>query len=852
MKNLFKSLMLVAVAAMAFTACSQDNNEVNKLERKTVYNFQANIADDDTRSGFMEKEDGATAYKSEWFGDETIKVFVTDYNGYNAEVATPIDAEGKFELELTDAPEFFFVTVVSPAESWVSENTANIPAEQTPLANSVDPKAHLLQAQAVPVSNGSAAISMNHMTAYGKMTVNGVDFEIDHVVIDLVGSYYNSARELSYTINADNVENNTFWFATEPIDVAEFTVTAYDAEGKAVAKTVDVAAAGKTLSFQYGRVGTFSVSGLEVQAEKYDSTYAYVYEDYGETDKMIMFVAEDGRGLRIDFYDVYDDNCIVPGTYTFSNTVGMYPGWCYYHADADANYTSKLNGGQAVVSVEDGQYKIVFTNMALDNTVYVEQFTFKGLIDGIDFPDPRIKLAAPNVTAEISGKTISLSWDDVVGADSYMIEIYSDVETVSPVSTTETHFEFTVKNYDSYYSFKVTAVVAEDDTEYRNSGYYSYVEYTDPREQLSAPANLTAVADGLSVTLSWDAVDYATGYEVEYYDNGSVVENTTETSITLEMSDYDTVYYFYVYAVADENSDSYRTSYEAYTSATTGKDSNAPFAEYMASNLYWNSSAEAFEFVVDHYEIFRVKMNNADCPDHTTILEGEYTGIGSSTVPAKSFSVYQKVVGGYSEGWSSTKSTSTMSVSYVDGEYVIIVNYISAWGGSGEVGYKGIPEGWDVPGTGDSGDSGDSGDDNTGGEGGDDNTDDGDDDNTGDSNMPGSESNPYVFKSVSKGQWDIQFTGADNGDRIVMDCNTINVDLWISDHGADTWIAMTKLLYSTGASIYGHNGYDYINEAFWSGSFVKVVKSGSTYTFTFNMSIDGGTTQTYYTYTGTL
>ena len=84
-----------------------------------------------------------------------------------------------------------------------------------------------------------------------------------------------------------------------------------------------------------------------------------------------------------------------------------------------------------------------------------------------------------------------------------------------------------------------------------------------------------------------------------------------------------------------------------------------------------------------------------------------------------------------------------------------------------------------------------------------------------------------------------------------MDCNTTNVDAWIGDHGADTWIPMTKLLYSTGASIYGYNGTDYINSQFWSYSSVKVVKSGSTYTFTFNLGISSST-HNYYTYTGAI
>ena len=137
-------------------------------------------------------------------------------------------------------------------------------------------------------------INMTHQVAYGKMTVNGVDFEIDHVVVDLVGSFYNSARELSYTINAANVENNTFWFATEPIDVAEFTVTAYDAEGNnAVTKTVDVAEAGKTMSFQYGRVGTFSVSDLVEYTEPVGPMFTSAEtSSYGQ-DKYIYFYSDD-------------------------------------------------------------------------------------------------------------------------------------------------------------------------------------------------------------------------------------------------------------------------------------------------------------------------------------------------------------------------------------------------------------------------------------------------------------------------------------------------------------------------------------------------------------------------------
>ncbi len=746
MRNLFKNLMLVAVAAMAFTACSKENDEVNKVEKKTIFSFEATIANDDTRSGFAEKEEGATAYKSEWFGDETLKIFVTDYSSYYVETTADINAEGKFDLELTDAPENFFMTVVSPAESWASEYTATIPIEQTPLANSVDPKAHVLQAQAVPVSDGVADINMIHMAAYGKMTINADDFTIDHVVVDLKGTFYGSDKSCSYTINATNVENNTFWFATEPIDVTDFTVTAYNSEGGSITKSVDVAAAGKTLAFSYGRVSTFSVSGLEaVQVPSVPAFTSAAWTNSSKSDKFIQFYSDELGTLQLNFYNCNNEAWLDARTYGFANSGDIFPGDVYsYYVDA-TGISRYVVSGSVTISIVDGEYYIEFNNLTDYDGSYYLTATYKGSISGLQLPDTREKLAMPTATATAEGNIITISWDAITGADEYYVFCY---------------------------------------------------------------------AGGL------DAI------------------TTTETSVTIEAA-YGTKYDFLIRAVANDSNPDYKTSEDYYFDVTTEKDPNV-FAEYIASDLYWDASGY-FVFVVDQYEIFRVKMNDADCPNHTTILEGEYQAVASSTIPAKSFSVYQKVKGGFAEGWSSTNTSSTMSVSYVDGEYVIIVNYIGKWGGSGEVGYKGVPEGWVVPGTGDSGDSGDGGEDS-----GDDNTGDGGD------AVLGSESNPYTFTSLIKTQWTLEFTGAENGDRIVMDCNTTNVGAWIGDHGADTWIAMTKLLYGSGASIYGYNGEDYINSAFWGGSFVKVVKSGSEYTFTFNMSVDGGTTQTYYTCTTTL
>ena len=495
MKNLFKKLMLVAVAAMAFTACSQDVNEVNKVEKVTRYEFTANFAD--TRSGFAEKEEGATAYKSEWHEGDQIKLFITDYAGWGAEVTTPISAEGNFALELSGAPESFFMTVVSPAESWASEYTANIPAVQTPLANSVDPKAHLLQAQAVPVSGASAHLGMNHMAAYGKMTVKGVDFAIDHVVVDLKGSFYGYDRNLSYTINAANVENNTFWFATEPIDVAEFTVTAYDAEGNAVAKTVNVAEAGKTMSFNYGRVGTFSVSGLEVPAVPM-FTSAYI-SGYSHSDFYLYFTDDTLGVLKLNPAAMANEDWEMKlGTYEIGYNYSGYP--FFYPGQYSTYKGTYLDSGVVSFSAVDGQYLVEFTDIADENgKVVLERAMYKGTIEGLNIPDLREKLAAPsNVQTSVSGKTITITWSEVTGADGYRVKLYSPHEEYFEEVVTGTEYVYNAQLANMTYSFTIMSYAKDDNANYKSSND-AYADVTtediDPKMEVSE-SKLAFSADG--------------------------------------------------------------------------------------------------------------------------------------------------------------------------------------------------------------------------------------------------------------------------------------------------------------------------------------------------------------------
>ncbi len=270
MKNLFKSLMLVAVAAMAFTACQKDNGEVNAVAKKTVINFTAGF-DADTRSYFGDKV--GESYPSFWEGGEQVKFVApaADYDGtYTAYAqAVKLDDEGKsatftvvFNNPITAGTVKAYL-----GEYWNTwEDSAYVDEyyTQTPRANSVDPRFHL--ASTSFEYNGESldfAGKFEHGVAYGKMTVKGFEGKkISGVTIELFknegeGMYQNSKR---YRLNTAELDTQTYWFAAEACEAKKFTVSVV-ADGVTYVKSVELTAE-QPLNFNVGRVSTFSVSNL--------------------------------------------------------------------------------------------------------------------------------------------------------------------------------------------------------------------------------------------------------------------------------------------------------------------------------------------------------------------------------------------------------------------------------------------------------------------------------------------------------------------------------------------------------------------------------------------------------------
>ena len=451
MKNIFKSLMFVAVAAMTFTACEKDNaenNNNNGTEQKTAITFNAEFAD--TRSYFT--GNNGEGYASAWTEGDEVKFQAANYDsagGYWAGVGNPtayIDENNCLSATFNGIQGGDIIKAYSPATKWnvsvsmygIAEEYT-IPSEQTPTATSVDPQAHILMAETTYTGSNNMSLTFAHQVAYGKFSLtNFAGTDATAVILDIDGA--------KYTIKLDNINIATepIWFACEPNGkVNNMTVTVNATEGSYTKQIIT--GGDKNLEFLQGQVSNFSVDmNGATSGEAVDTFNPDVNMTYNSLSGDTLKFNAEGYTYIYLYLNSNDhtSNSIKTGTYKCSGGA-----------------TAPAQSGKIGVKYNDGWPTTIYdTNMDIivdfDGNDYIITFTYggklygyKGMPDGWvapagggneggEEPEP-VQLATPaNVNCEVSGANVTITWDAVANASSYNVTLGEQTQSANTTTAT--------------------------------------------------------------------------------------------------------------------------------------------------------------------------------------------------------------------------------------------------------------------------------------------------------------------------------------------------------------------------------------------------------------------------------
>lgn len=303
MNNLFSKIMFIAVAAMAFASCSNDEIYVAPETEGFEVSINANTTDT-TRSAFGEYN-GKT-YPTLWDGDETWFAAINDK--YTESISTIIfsddlkSANANFTLEsnpTASADGTYTLYALSPASAWSSYDytkdylrfyiARNI---QTPTAVSCDPASQVLFAKSEAMySADSFDVNFEHLSAYVKFSFTNVaeggivnSVSVTSEDVNLAGRYQYipstgalaeyDRLEKSITLLTNSVED--LWLAVAPVDVSGKVLTFSITTDKGIlSRDVTMPA---TAKFESGKVATFNVdmAGIEYPTDEDAETWQLI------------------------------------------------------------------------------------------------------------------------------------------------------------------------------------------------------------------------------------------------------------------------------------------------------------------------------------------------------------------------------------------------------------------------------------------------------------------------------------------------------------------------------------------------------------------------------------------------
>ena len=293
--------------------------------------------------------------------------------------------------------------------------------------------------------------------------------------------------------------------------------------------------------------------------------YGYEFKDWTEngtqvsTDASYAFEIEGNRELVANFVE---NNLSIE---VVSTTIPTYAGASNGKIEVKAKYgfapyTYELGNDKS----EPVETSYVFENLAAgSHTVKVTDATGFSVTEIVVLEDSSITPPPSNIKAVPIGETsIKVSWDPVEGAVAY--GIYQDKEWLGGVYGTSVTLNGL--NPETTYCFAIMTITGVD-----SEGYIT--DYSDLSEEVCAttgdgsgdgevtevlpPTNVKAVADGTSITLSWDAADGALAYGI--YRGDEWLGGTYGTSVTFNDLTPGATYCYTVVSITEIDAEGYIT-----------------------------------------------------------------------------------------------------------------------------------------------------------------------------------------------------------------------------------------------------------------------------------------------------
>ena len=537
MKNLFKSLMLVAVAAMAFTACQNDVDDVNAVSKGTTITFNASFADETRVSLTDGDQDGV--YQAAFEAGDKIVFAAYDQNDnmldYTEEIILTEEQAANKDLTLTANFESE-IGVGSKIKAFVNyyysdwygrwETYLNY-GYQYAMVDSVDN----LNASAELVWNGEefANIIFKHDNSFGKMTLvadGDVKFESAQItVIDGEGNY----KYVNVVDEAQKV-NNVFFFALngEALNVSSMEVYAYDVDDKEYTFVKEFEP--NQFHFKKGRVSKFTINKWYVALDM-PEVKATPSEDGSE----VVFSWEpvdNAAGYEVSVN--YNESTFVETTSCKVSLADYNPfETIYVYVQAKAGKDTMFMDSQ----MANASYTVPISKNAKGDT------GFDFVYDQFDEPGTdKHRFYNGNVN-----EYMLLNFENditALEAGSYSYEVYDGVVYGADSA-------FSHPNYDNNYNgkrefwFQDSNVIFVDkaaDGKYTITAFCKRWVGNDnhlfkgtwsgklgAEETLATPTNLSATVQDGDVVVNWASVAKAEGYKVTLGNETKTVNTTTAT-----------------------------------------------------------------------------------------------------------------------------------------------------------------------------------------------------------------------------------------------------------------------------------------------------------------------------------